>query len=274
MIDRYPGYEGYLDAHLDLGRALLKLDDPVRATPLLEYYVSSTSTQLEGLRARIPLGEALLKRGKYNEAILDAGEIEKAPKATPEILANALLLKARALIGLERDSRAQDSLNSAKAVAKERLQNSPLILGEASAIELDLKARECSRFPTERRLDEEKTIDQLSRRGTCLLEALNIYKDALNSGRSSAALEATNRIELAFDSYHHACLNPPEPPALHPFDRNQTQKARYREELGAVLEQECKKRYNEAKGILLGWKGSLPKETASGVDELLKTLPE
>jgi hypothetical protein len=274
---RYPAYPHRLEAKFILGKSLLKSGKPAEAIAPLQAYASTQSAEYpSGREARMWLGRAHLEAGQAHEAYLDAIEIERAvprvlqPKvkgprfddaptaqATPgpaklggnPALAEALLLQARALTAMNQDERARRALLSARENAGPR----PALEADAFAVEILLKTRQCGRFPSARRLSEDQVIDQLDRRGACLLEALLPFRSTLERGERGPAEEAGSRLGRSFEGFADACANPPDPPVLRPVDRSAAQLKRYRLELSTLLRNRCATKLHDAASVLHAW---------------------
>jgi hypothetical protein len=264
LIARYPAHPQYLKAHLLLGRSLLALGDAERALEPLRYYVQGTGIDEESVRARIDLGYANLALGKYHEALLLALEIQNIRKKMPsEIRARNLILKSRALIGLNEDFRAKRSLDSA---------NKLLQLPEAEYVGLELQLRSCERLPSKGPLDESQIRTQLDRRGTCLLEGLNLFRKTLDAKDAQWSAKAHARVEAAFARYTDACANPVQAVPTGKQKRTAKQLLSYREELAAILRQDCRAQCAAALELIKGWKPQADRISKDLLEQFTKKL--
>jgi tetratricopeptide (TPR) repeat protein len=260
LVDRYPALPGYTRAHLLLGRARMELGQSARALAPLKHFVGANSRSLEAAEARASLARVYLSLGKPHEALLTATETLKLkkPPLPPELRVDALLLKSQALIGLGKDLRARQALDSARAelAAAARLQpvpNATALEGHASWLGLALKTRSCARYPGPGSMNEAQAREQMDRRGSCLLEASLLYRDTLRPGDVRWADQATRDMSIAFRAYARACAEPPPPPGK----RSKEQLGRYRAELVQLLEADCRARYSRALDLLRSWKPEL-----------------
>lgn len=265
LIDFYPAQEGYLQAHLLLGQSYLKLKNPAAAIEPLKYYINATSQSPKSILARIALAQAYLNLRKFSEAELISYEIQQMEakytlKSDEKI--EALLIQARAFIGFHQENKAAERIQDIKKQLTET--NSSSIQGQTFALELKLKALKCSQLPSQRTLEEGQVIDQMNRRGTCLLEALLPLQKVLTIGELESIQFSVDEIEKAFESYFQTCAYPPLPP-LTP-KRTEKQLTRYRQELSDHLMKNCKKVPQEALELILAWKSELPSTSLIGLN--------
>ncbi|HLD99675.1 MAG TPA: tetratricopeptide repeat protein [Bdellovibrionota bacterium] len=263
IVDRYPGYPGYLEAHRLLGESFLRLDKPKAAIAPLKYYISGTRDAQNAARTRLSLGEAYLALKQFREAYLTALEIEKSPNPLPE----GQLLRAQANIGLNRDAEAL------RIVSSVRKSLPPSAIPRASWIELRLKTRACSRLASRSPLEEGYVLEQMDRRSTCLLEAMLLFQKTLELENPDFAEKARTEMLSAYELYSQVCLNPPRPPGK---KRSQIELKRYRIELSTLLRKKCNRHYQEASALLESWapaKAAL-KAAAEPVLKRLRDLAE
>ncbi len=276
LVARYPGYPGFIESRLLLGKALLQQGRPKDAQPYLKDYIQDQGTSAEAIRARLLLIRTRLALGEYNEALLGAIEVSRWVNNKPELLAETLLLKARAQIGLKQDMRAESTLDSAKKTLTDQMPAS--LRTEAFAAGLKLKLLACAKFPSAGPLDESQIRDQLDRRGTCLLQSLLIHRQALAAGDMALARLAQSELTQAARNYSHTCSNPPPPPPI-TIGPDKTRKTRtaqqvktYNREMSVVLEQDCRAKLKQGYDLTQGWKESLPTSTAPLLTELSTEL--
>lgn len=271
LIARYPGHREYLEAHCLLGRAFLELSEPEKALEPLRYCSSSAQKKGEGkVRAQLWLGRAELAALNFHEALLVAREVEKqSSRSSPDLLVQILILKAQAQLELDRLARARSALASAREETQKNPQGkSPILsstLSELALTELRLKTHDCARLPGPGFLNELQVRNQLDRRGSCLLEALALFKDVLRLGQVAHSDQASFEVNLAFQNYSKACHKPPDPPETHPVRRTRKQLSEYRAELKAVLEKECDLKYTQASDLLKNWETQLPQALSGSI---------
>jgi tetratricopeptide (TPR) repeat protein len=262
FVDRYPGYEGYLEAQSDLGRAYLLSKQPEKSLKPLEYYILATGNRTRALRARIWLGAANLELGKAHEAYLSALEIEKNASSAPEVFAESQFLKAHALLLLNEDDRAQKVLDSVKE--KLVVQTDPELKGQAEQVGLELKIRSCNKMPNikkPKKMGELQARDTYSLRALCLQEAMiaakNTVESCVSAGDSFTLSHAQAIVIRGFNQYNEATKAPP--PSDKASAQSAEQKKQYRSELIDILEQDRAKAYSDALNTLSLWQ-----KTASG----------
>ena len=135
-------------------------------------------------------------------------------------------------------------------------------------LEIELKNRQCAKFPSAGRPDEAQVRDQLNRLGDCLLESLLIFRQALADGDGPSAEEAQEEMGSAYASYWEKCQHPPAPPPTTPKDRTARQLEAYFRELAVVLNQDCRQKIHQGLDLMNGWTSTTPEAT---VDSLKKT---
>jgi len=270
LVDRYPGYEGYLNAHLMLAKSRLELGTPKLAIAPLRYFIGASAVTNDSLQARLWLGRAYLETRQFHEAYLTSLEIQnqknRDARVPGDMLSEALLIKGWALLGLGRVERATKTLDAAKASLT--ASSSPSVRGETPRLELELKLRGCRKLPTSKILDEAQIHNQLDRRGTCLLEALLLFHKIIEAGDPKAAKLGEDQLRTGFRSFADLCAKPPMPPAIAPKNRTAKQLKQYRAELAYALQQECQKKYASALDLLTGWKESAPAPTSEALNQL------
>jgi hypothetical protein len=253
LIDRYPGHAGYLEAHRYLGRAYLFTHQAGKSVAPFKYYITATGDRGLGLRTRIWLSEAFMELGKNHEAFLSAQEVEKAENPGQELFAEALLFKARALLGLNESERAGKIYDSVRE--KTVVQTDPELKSQAELIELEMKVSECKKLPNQKKLDEMDVRRQFAQRSLCLEEALvqtkKVLDPAAEAKNSLTSAHAFKTILDGFEDYNKALKNPPSSPDARKLSAAQNKQ--YKAELGDILKQDRKKAYREATSTISGW---------------------
>jgi hypothetical protein len=257
LVDRYPGAQGYLEAHRYLGRAYLFTNQADKSVAPLKYYIAATSDRALSLRARIWLGEAYLALKKPHEAYLAALEIEKSKTAGAVLFSESQILKARALVDTNEDDRAQKTLDAVKNQVV--VQSDPELKVQTEQVMLELKIRECSLLPDLKKtpkMEELDTRDTYSRRALCLQEAVLLFKDAVLSGvkaKDTLTMDHSQSLLLkGFQDYNRAVLNPPA--AIAVSAETPKQRAQYSAELSDVLDQDRLRTYKETLATLTSWR--------------------
>ena len=262
LIHRYPASAHFFEAHRLLGIAHLENHEPHLAIVPLKDFVEVERKSSAGLQTRLALGRALLDLKKFHETLLLAEELLVEKGTSNEVSIAALLMKARALMGLNEDARATQSLDSAKVKLEAQKEPSlPLkpLKGQAAWLELKLKIRTCEKFPTKGSLTEEQIRNQLNRRGTCLSEASLLHLKTLEAGDLDWGRQSALELSSSFQDYTKACKNPSNPPPLaRPEKRTKTQLKQYRSELVQLLQKECAEKREKAETLLLSKKEKSP----------------
>ena len=179
FVQRYPGAEGYLEAHLLLGRARLELGRAPSAIAPLRYYVNGTRRPVDAAEGRLWLGQAYKITRKFHEAYFMALEVEKGSYPDrPDLRPRALILMSDAQAALGQLERAADASTRARQAieAAPAAERAPLE-AEWLRLQIDVKTRECALLPTPGPLTEDQARSQLERRGLCVLEALNTFRE-------------------------------------------------------------------------------------------------
>jgi hypothetical protein len=266
LVDRYPGHPGYVKAHLLLGECLIQLDDPSAAVAQLRYFTQGSASEANPeshdlyQRGRVALGRAYLALGRGSEADLVASEIARhaSPSGPAELYAvEGLLIRARALVLLGQDERAQDTLDSVTPLIPAGHTD---LSGQAAWTKMRLVNRRCSRLLAKGSLDEAQARNQLGRRGDCMLEATVAARDALLTGQASWARRVEQQAIEALGSFEDACRKAPSPPKR--SKRTPTELKKYRAELAQVMARDCARTVQGAITMLDGWKKEMPAQSA------------
>ncbi len=274
IVQKHPAEKDYSLAHFYLGVAYLKTSQFKKAKDPLRYYANSTGNTLESVKARLFLIRTYIELQDFHAADLTLIEIFKRknePRTPLEMQNEAYILKARSLLGLNKDSKASQVLDSIKPDLKrmgKRHPSGPTLYGELHWLELKIQSRECARIVGKKKLDEGQTRQLMSRRGTCLLEAALDYKEELDTGTDSWIKEAADELIRGFDSYSQACTTPP--PAV--GKRTAVELKRYNEELVFYLKKDCREKYTKALEILYNWRPGARETAAQSIDVVTESL--
>jgi len=281
LVDRYPGHAGYVLAHLLLGQCLLQLDDFNAAIASLRFFTSGsaseTTPQAHDLlqRGRVTLGRAYLAAGRGHEAYLTASEIARHVRKQPDGGAETsslegLLIRSRALILMNQDDRALETLDSASAGIK---PGEASLAAEAAWTRMKLVSRRCARLPGKGGMDEAQVRDQLGRRGGCVLEATVIAREALMTGATDWAKRVEEQAVEVVGSFHEACTRAPDPPRSKPR-RTAEELRKYRAELADVMARDCAGALKGAVTMLDGWKDRVPTQSAPYLKKIRSAYAE
>ncbi len=271
IVDHYPAHFNYLDSQLLLGKSYIELKKPDSAIIVLKNYIRSSSLTKQSdsyIQAKLWLGTAYIHKHLFNEAYLAALELEKF-KLPPNFEIPRLLLKAQSLMGKEQDPYAERTLDSAKNLLYSEGTNSAHQAPYAT-VNLLLKLKHCSKFPSPGKLDESQMIDQLNRRGTCLLEAVLIYKEILNSQSEFHIEQAQGLIQNSFSDYLKKCNLPYNEHVLPQGKRTKPELEKHVTELSLKLKEDYSKKQTNALDLLVSWKSKFP--AASILEASLKEV--
>ncbi|MGK5081902.1 tetratricopeptide repeat protein [Bdellovibrionota bacterium FG-1] len=278
LLARYPGHPNSTEAQFLLSHSYLELKKPEKAKRLLKDYVLTHPKTEDGIAARIELMRAYLALHQPSEALLTSDENlhilsaqtpQKSEKA-PLFHVETLVLKAKALIQLDRDPQSSAAIASVQAVVADKAP--PSLKGELLGVRQALKLRSCAKFPSANFLEEAQARDQLGRRGECILESLLFFHQTLLTADLASAQESKDRLLTGFKSYLKACSKPPGPPALHPKPRTPDQTHAYLRELSLVLRNEGLQNLQQAIELLKAWSAPLSKETSDLIHQTLAEM--
>ena len=277
FVDRYPGLENYVVAHLLLGRCQFVLGETTAAIKALRYFVGGSGARAypEYFEGKVLLTRALIKIRDFPEALLAATELERETRDRPALTARrveGLLLKAEALSGRGEGSRAQAALTSAQSNLKGgALPDSAAapLRAELALVSLELNARECAALPSRDQMDEAQARSQYDRRASCQLKGLTYFREVLAQNQESWSARAVNELLESFHDYSQACGSPPEPkPLREGKPRTAEQLRKYKDELAALLKSECAAHRREALDLLATWKAQAPPTTAGMIEKV------
>lgn len=255
FVARYPGYPDYLEARHVLARAYLRQHEPAKAKAELKSFIQGAGPTPEALQARCELTRADLELKLYSEAVLTANETLKLAlkAANRDRRTEALILRARSQMGLNQDTRAEASISS----ALEMLPVAPALEGQLRVVILDLRLRQCARFPSPGKLEEAQVRDQLGRRGSCLLDSLVLFQKVLGTADAPAMDQGEEKLAQGYASYWEKCQQPPAPAPVKPKDRDAQQLKTYFRELAVVLEEDCRQKIHQGLDLMNVWGASV-----------------
>ncbi|MGK5088647.1 hypothetical protein WDW86_13900 [Bdellovibrionota bacterium FG-2] len=275
FVARYPGFPYYLEAHLILGEALLKLNRSKQAIRPLKYFVSAVEKGEDALSSRLLLAQAYLNTEKYNEALLLTNEVEAlSNKGTPlseTLQLKMLVSRAQALMRLSQEAKAQGALASAKNLPS-AAQNS-----EYEWTALEFATRKCGFLADTRKfkvMNEEVLLDQLERRGQCISEATVLYTQLFSRETRSELEIPTRLLRNSFNAYWRVCTSPPSPPAIAPKDRTPEELQRYKVELRDRLVQLCQGRGRQILDLLEKFRAQTTPDMTSDKHDFIRSLTD
>jgi len=272
FVHRYPGHEGYLQAHYYLGHCELELGKPYQAVAPLKHFLQASrgpkgqavsenpSTVSAMALARVWLGKANLALLKYGEAYLLSQEIEKSP-AAPHHQGMGLILRARALLGQNHLSRAERAIEAATPLLKASPPQTPFVsqsLAEIAWLKLVIKNRSCNLIIGNAPQDETLVHDRMDQRAVCLREALVLYRQAMILADTHWSQPATQEINGNISSFQKLCNHPPNPKTK----RTAAELKRYRTELTSYLKRQCSAQFGLAADMIQDWEKELTQPSA------------
>lgn len=257
FIDRYPGAEGFLEAHRLLGEAYLNSGQPKEGLPPLRHFIEGTRSRKEADQARFLLGRTYLALSRFPEARLVVKELSSS--TDPHVVAEGTLLEARIHIAMNKDPAAYSSLESARESARKATsQAAPDFSARALVVETQLKTRACARYPSSTRLNEGQMRDQMNRRGICLHEAILLFHQTVQTEQARPVEESLALVSQAFQDYSQAC----RAPVVNLPRLTASQKAAYEKDLKELLARECSKKFREARTMIEEFQKKSPSSTA------------
>jgi tetratricopeptide (TPR) repeat protein len=266
LVDRYPGSPHFIQAHLLLGKSHYELGEYQAALKPIQFYVSSVQAPIPLAEGKTLLGEAYLKLKKFHEAEILTVELDQKAKKHQLPAAISLyskILKSEALLGLKNYERALETIDTAD------LQNESPLKNRSTYVKLKAKIWTCEKYPDAPRMNEGEAKNQLSKRGTCLLESLLLFQKVLSTGDSKFALLSATEVDQSFQRYQNVCSHPPLPSS---GKRTAQQMKRYQSELADFLQQECRKQSSTALGLLTEWKTRVFPKMAEFIEPASRTL--
>ncbi len=207
-VDRYPGTPEAIDARYHLGQSHLFAKNPKAAIAPLQAVIEIRGKSMLANEARTYLGQAYLDDGRFTEAYLVSEELLTQESIGAHLRAKALLLRAHAQAGLKQNTEAEKTLVAFQAVA----ETDPELESETAhsfLVSLLLKANHCDALPSAKSLPEDQVMDQVSRKGVCILEMGTLLARASKKLSSEELLPAGDALISSLQSYQAACANPP-----------------------------------------------------------------
>jgi len=206
-LNRFPGEINALDARFYLGQSYLFGKKPKEAVTYLQSFIEAGGKLPQVNEARRYLGSAYLDLNQFTEAYLVSEELLIQTDLSNHSRARALLLRAQAQTGLKQNFEAEKSLITFQTVA-DRDPELEGELAESYLVSLDLKRAQCAMLPSAKTLPEDQLLDQISRKGLCVLE----MGASLVKGSSKLDVphlsEAATTLESAWKSLQKACEKP------------------------------------------------------------------
>lgn len=236
LITSAPEEPQHLETRMKAGRTLVELREWSRAMPHLRFVAESkaesTTTTAAGAEARRELARCVLMRGESARALHMLRALELlAPPLDDRDAAERLLLTARAEVGMQKPLEALRSLDKARSLGRQYVDELEVMDLRAQALELEGKPVEAALawLHFSRDQDPETKREALVHAAQIALAdegeelaLIFLHKHAQNEGLGDALLpyvnEARARLGLEEESYSEASLSTRLHRAVHLVD--------------------------------------------------------
>lgn len=233
-LEKFPGQSNALEARFYLGQSYLFGKKPDEAVKKLQSYIEAAGKHPQVNEARIYLGTAYLDLKKNTEAYLVSEELLSQPELPTTLRAKSLMLRAHAQSGLKQNVEAEKTLSVFQSLA-ERDPELEQELATSYLVTLFLKANHCDRLPSAKALQEDQVLDQLGRKGLCILEMGNQLARASRKLAADELKSGVEAVEMSWKNLIQACQAPP----LERGKKSKTQWAKAKQELAIRLRESC-----------------------------------
>lgn len=207
-IEKYPGTVDAIDARYFLAQSYLFAKNAKAAIPFFTSVIEIRGRSLLGNEARTYLGHAYLDESKFSEAYLVSEELLSQEGLGRTLRAKALLLRAHAQAGLKQNFEAEKTLVAFQTVA----ESDPELEKETAGsflVSLLLKSNHCDSLPSGKALPEDQVIDQISRKGVCILEMGTLLVKASKRLSDEELVAAAEALTASLAGYRKDCEAPP-----------------------------------------------------------------
>jgi len=277
-VDRYPGSPHYLESHLYLGQAYLGLHQANKAAVALKYCVYSSNVEpFMNLKSRLSLAQANLELGQYALAETvtnEASALIQNHSELPTVLVQRIsLLRAEALLQLGQFELSHRLLQNTLDQLNTLPSSPPAteLKAEAYLLQMKYRLKECSLLPhvaatqiaNQASIEEGQILDQMNRRGTCLLEALLPYRKELELNIFPIAQKASETLQKNLHAYAQTCRAPSASWFVSKKARN---------EITDVLIDRCHTQLMLGFEFLQSWKLTLPQRMQDLITSIEKTF--
>ena len=207
LLAQYPAEATLQDVRSYLAQAYFSVKKYAEAIPTFQSALETKGKNDEGNELRLLLGQSYIELKKFTEAFLVSEELMSQPKLYSTYRAKALLLRAKAQIGLKKRTDAEKSLASFQAVSDRdpELENE---ISKAALIRLDLKKDQCDSYPTQTELSDEIFMDEISKKSICILEMIALGVKAAPKLTPLEFQELFQQLEGSFQSFLHTIQHP------------------------------------------------------------------
>jgi len=234
-VNRYPGTPESVDARYHLAQSHLFSKNPGAAIPVFLSVIETRGRSELGNEARTYLGQSYLDAAKFSEAYLVSDELLDQKELGATFRAKALLIRAHAQAGLGQNLEAEKTLVAFQAVA----ENDPELERETAnsfLVSLLLKSNRCDALPSSKALPEDQILDQMARKGICVLEMGTLLARAAKRLSDDEISQAAETLATSLKSYQRHCDSPP----LAPGKLTKAKLAGAKKELAEKLKEGCR----------------------------------
>lgn len=234
-VNRYPGTPESVDARYHLAQSDLFTKNPGAAIPLFLSVIEIRGNSPLGNEARTYLGQSYLDAAKFTEAYLVSDELLAQKDLGATLRAKALLIRAHAQTGLGQNLEAEKTLVTFQTIA----ETDPELERETATsflVSLLLKSNRCDALPSAKALPEDQVVDQMARKGICVLEMGTLLARAAKNLGDAEVAQAGDTLVGSIRSYRRACAKPP-------LARGKLSKAKFanaKKELAEKLQEGCR----------------------------------
>jgi len=214
-LNRFPGTPEAIDARTHLAQSYLFTKNPVAAIPVFRAVIETRGKSDLGNEARTYLGQAYLDAGKFSEAYLVSTELTDQKELGVTFRAKALLLRAHAQAGLGQNLEAEKTLVAFQAIS----ESDPELERETAnsfLVSLLLKSNRCDALPSAKALPEDQVLDQIARKGICVLEMGTLLTRAAKRLSAEETTQAIDTLATTLKAFRRACETPPLAPGKLP----------------------------------------------------------
>lgn len=207
-VNRYAGTPEGIDARYHLAQSHLFTKNPDAAIPLFLSVIEVRGNSDLGNEARTSLGQAYLDAAKFTEAYLVSDELLAQKDLGTTLRAKALLIRAHAQTGLGQNLEAEKTLVTFQTIA----DTDPELERETATsflVSLLLKSNRCDALPSAKALPEDQVIDQMARKGICVLEMGTLLARAAKKLDDAEVAQAGDTVVGSMRSYRRVCAEPP-----------------------------------------------------------------
>lgn len=207
-VEKYPGTVEAIDARYFLAQSHLFGKNAKAAIPFFTSVIEIRGRSALGNEARTYLGQSYLDESKFSEAYLVSEELLSQENLGSTFRAKALLLRAHAQAGLKQNFEAEKTLVAFQTVA----ESDPELEKETASsflVSLLLKANHCDSLPSGKALPEDQVIDQISRKGVCILEMATLLVKASKRISEEELTTAGEALAASLSTYRKDCEAPP-----------------------------------------------------------------